>query len=763
MLEIIRHLWRRKVRTSLTILAVGVGIFAVVAVGGIIENLDAILVQPRLASVRGRVAVQLDSWDRPITEATLRQLRRVEGVTGVSATITDRIEEMEGMRLRPMIFSGTDSDVPGMAYEPPVGAALWAGRVPVPASRNETVVSWDVAQEYGLEVGGILVIRDHSFRVVGIWERIESEEYPAALISHEMAERLATDRWFSFPGVGSVSVIPEPGVDAEALAGRIRTAVDGIEVESPQDVAQRVRQDMLIFILIMGASGVMALLIGAFTIVNTMVISVHERWREIGLKKALGALDGHVLAEFVAEAAFIGGVGGLMGMATGSGAGHLANQLSRQLLGVRLFLLTPRLAIGVVVFAMLMGGVAGLYPAWRAARLDPVVALRGGGGTVRARGRVRQLVDTIRRCARSILTVGGIGVGIFAIVVLGSLAEYLNRYLDDAVAGSQHKVYVWPEDRDVPFGRLAVRIVRSIPGVRDVVLTRWGGWLGEEYSELAGEHSFYGIESSTGEFGWEMPMAVRFAQGRYLAPGSLDEVVVGAGLAEDLNLCVGSGLTIHDHNFSVVGVRERVPRDLGELNYSAHITLDALARVLGQPDPFNRITALVSPGHDTQEVARAIEAELPGIETATVEEQAADIRSALAILFGVMTGLFSIAVFVGGVSVVNTMIIAVNERTREIGLKKAVGAEDLDVLAEVLADAGKLGGLGGLLGVMMAWPVAVIVNLVAQSEGGFTILDLTPRLAVGAVVFGTLLGMGAGLLPAWRAAHLDPVVALRTE
>ena len=92
---------------------------------------------------------------------------------------------------------------------------------------------------------------------------------------------------------------------------------------------------------------------------------------------------------------------------------------------------------------------------------------------------------------------------------------------------------------------------------------------------------------------------------RKLAAGGMGSVY----LAEDLNLRIGSGLTIHDHDFVVVGVRERVPRDLGELNYSAHITLDALARVLGRPDPFNRITALVAPGHDDQEVARAIEAD----------------------------------------------------------------------------------------------------------------------------------------------------------
>jgi putative ABC transport system permease protein len=128
-----------------------------------------------------------------------------------------------------------------------------------------------------------------------------------------------------------------------------------------------------------------------------------------------------------------------------------------------------------------------------------------------------------------------------------------------------------------------------------------------------------------------------------------------------------------------------------------------------------------------------------------------------------MAGLLSIAVFVGGVSVVNTMVIAVSQRTQEIGLKKAIGAEDSDILAEVLADAGKLGTVGGVVGVLLAGVVAVAFNIYAQQNQVPEMMAITPRLVVGAVIFGTLLGMVAGLFPAWRAARLDPVVALRTE
>jgi putative ABC transport system permease protein len=698
MLEIIRHLLRRKIRTSLTILAVAVGIFAVTAVGGIAEQLESI-VQTAMSNVQDRIWVGPEEWDRPLTEATLRQLRRVEGVAGLTASISDLLEEPEEGKIHfyfnPETFSGTHSDIPGLEYEAPLGAELWDGRVPAPGSRTETVVGWEIAQDYGLGVGDIFVIRDHPFRVVGIWGYVAAMANPTVYISYDMAEELATAN--PFRGVGFVFAIAQPGVDLKALAEHVEAEVDGVQAQSPQEAVREARRQVLMFSLIVGASGIMALLIGSFTIVNTMIVSVHERRREIGLKKALGAANTHILAEVVAEAAFIGGMGGLLGVLAGGGVALFVNQALFDQLGMRLFLITPRLSVGAIVFTVLMGIVAGVYPAWQAARLDPVVALRGGGGATYAARGFRRLIYLIRRNARSILTVGGIVIGIFAVVVLGSLAEYLNGFLNDAIQGSSDKVAIRQEGAGVPFGRSTARIVCRVPGVRGVVLTGRGGPLDEEASEFEVTGRFFGIESPTGEYGFEMPMEVDFAQGRNLAPGSLVEVVVGADLAEDYDLSLGGTLTIRERDFTVVGIWERIPQDLSEFNSCAYISLDALALVLGEPASIDLMTALVASGHDAQEVAQAIEAELPGIETMTAQEQAGEIRQVLTVLIAVMAGLLSIAVFVGSVSVVNTMIIAVHERTREIGLKKAVGAEDTNILAEVLADAGKLGGLGGIL------------------------------------------------------------------
>ncbi len=764
MIEIIRYLLRRKTRTALTILAVAVGIFAVTAVGSISESLEALL-QSGEAEATGRILVLPKNWDRPVTEATLREIRRVEGVAGVTATMYDyyleeQEEQLVTVLVNPEAFFGTRSDIPGLEFEPPSGGVgLYAGRAPGPNSRTETVVTWRLAQERDLEVGDILMIRGRPFRVVGIWEQTPDASSSVAYVSYDVAEEMSS--YAPYLGVGLVYVIPQSGVDVEQLAKRIEREVSSVQAQSPQETLQQFRLQMLIFSLIVGASGVMALLIGSFTVVNSMIISVHERRREIGLKKALGAANTHVLAETVAEAAFIGGMGGLVGVLAGFGVTAYVNQALFPTLGLRLFLITPRLAVGAIVFTMLMGVVAGVYPAWQAARLDPVVALRGGSGIRYARNIILRLINRVRRSTRTILTVGGIAIGVFSLVVLGSLSEYLNGFMDDALAGSKGKIGIEAEE-GVPFGYSTARVVHRIPGVREVIITGSGGSIEEEDTQGVGGR-FFGIDSPSGEYGLEMPMRVEFAQGRNLTPGSLDEVVVGADLAEKYDLRLGDTFTIRERDFTVVGIWKRIPRDIIEFNSVAYISLDALALVLKESAPISLMTVAVEPGTSIHEVAEAIETELPGISTTTASDIDEQIRPAFNILIGVMAGLFSIAVFVGSVSVVNTMVIAVTERTQEIGLKKALGAADTDILAEVLAYAGRLGGLGGVLGVVAAWPVVILINFYAQTAGGFTILDLTPRLAVGAVVFSVLLGMVSGLLPAWRAARLDPVVALRTE
>ncbi len=123
----------------------------------------------------------------------------------------------------------------------------------------------------------------------------------------------------------------------------------------------------------------------------------------------------------------------------------------------------------------------------------------------------------------------------------------------------------------------------------------------------------------------------------------------------------------------------------------------------------------------------------------------------------------SIALFVGGVGIMNIMLVSVTERTREIGLRKALGARKRDILIQFLTESILLSLIGGIVGIGLAWVISAIIGQVAASSG----TPITPSIGVDAILLATLFSMAVGLLfglyPANRAAGLQPVEALRYE
>jgi putative ABC transport system permease protein len=143
----------------------------------------------------------------------------------------------------------------------------------------------------------------------------------------------------------------------------------------------------------------------------------------------------------------------------------------------------------------------------------------------------------------------------------------------------------------------------------------------------------------------------------------------------------------------------------------------------------------------------------------TAEQMVSDFRQITSMTFLVMTVLSSIGLLVGGIGVMNIMLVSVTERTYEIGIRKALGARKFDILVQFLIEAAALTGIGGIIGIMFGWAISMVARLVFSS--------LPATVPAWAAATGIVVSVGVGLFfgiwPANKAARLDPVVALRYE
>ena len=193
--------------------------------------------------------------------------------------------------------------------------------------------------------------------------------------------------WFGEPDILEIEGYDMLTVRAEALSDvpGVITQIEELDLQtqSLEAVLNVANQVLALLQALLGSVGALALLVAALGVANTMMMAIYERTREIGVLKALGASGGEIRSLFTTEAALIGLIGGVFGLIFGAILGRIVDWgahrylISEGVTGIGdLSVMPPWLAVGSLVFAALIGLLAGLYPAARAARLDPVEALR---------------------------------------------------------------------------------------------------------------------------------------------------------------------------------------------------------------------------------------------------------------------------------------------------------------------------------------------------------------------------------------------------
>jgi putative ABC transport system permease protein len=265
---------------------------------------------------------------------------------------------------------------------------------------------------------------------------------------------------------------------------------------------------------------------------------------------------------------------------------------------------------------------------------------------------------------------------------------------------------------------------------------------------------------------------LELATGRQLiAEDTGNVVVLGSTIARKYGVVAGGTVDIRGESFEVLGTLQPT---LSSPDTNGFIPLStAQALYLGDLPPLvaeslhadelaNQIVVFPEVGADPTTVAAAIEAAVENSATMTGAEFSKTVGATTVIFNAIIIGVAAISLIVGGLSVINTMAMSVAERTREIGIRRAIGGSRRRIVRELVAEAGVIGLLGGLIGLGLGAAVVVLVNDAGRSSGT-VLFDLTAQTAAFAVGFSTILGMVAGIIPAWTAARLDPVSALRYE
>ncbi len=383
--RILRNVFRRRLRAFLTIFGISIGVFSLVVMGALAEKLT-LLVDGGMKYYAGKVVVSSNTGiqgllGEPLKSSMLRTIEHTEGVERASAAVATTLDSLGGVTFgTPPTIQAEDGRAKG--YET-FTIDYAEGRELKNTDIGKVVVGSDLVQRFNAHVGGHVEVKDERYEVVGIMAKTLTAPDNTIVMTLQDARAIVYDE---LPDsvkssvqedgiVSSFAVYLEPGVRPEVVARRIERELDDVDAMTPVEFERSIKQPLQIFTSIIYAVALISLLVGGLSVVNTMTMSVAERTREIGVRKAIGASNLQIMGQFIAESAVIGLIGGVVGLMLGlmvTSVGNAAGAMS----GNALFLVTTRLMIGSLVFAVGLGTFSGLYPAWHAANLNPVEALR---------------------------------------------------------------------------------------------------------------------------------------------------------------------------------------------------------------------------------------------------------------------------------------------------------------------------------------------------------------------------------------------------
>ncbi|PZO49938.1 MAG: ABC transporter permease [Phormidesmis priestleyi] len=386
---------------------------------------------------------------------------------------------------------------------------------------------------------------------------------------------------------------------------------------------------------------------------------------------------------------------------------------------------------------------------------------------------------------RSSLTMLGIIIGNASVIAMIGIGEGAQKYVNGQLQSlGPNVLFIVPGNREArQLGDLEVprtlvvadanAIATQVPSVAAVAAEKTTQGI-VTYRSRNSNTTIVGTTA-----GFLTVRSFEVAQGRFLT--DLDQrsnslvAVIGSTLAErlfDTESPLGQQIRIKGITFQIVGLLEKKGSNLG-LDYddAVMVPITTLAsRIVGRTSPYGVDVGFISVSANSQAAMETAEFQITNLlrlrhritdsDDFYIQSQDAlldianTVTSALTLM---LAAIASISLFVGGIGIMNIMLVSVRERTQEIGLRKAIGATQRDILSQFLIEAVILSAIGGLVGTAIGVSGIFLIAAVSPFEGGVSMIAIFTAVGVSGSI-----GLFFGVVPARQAAKLDPIVALRS-
>jgi putative ABC transport system permease protein len=372
------------------------------------------------------------------------------------------------------------------------------------------------------------------------------------------------------------------------------------------------------------------------------------------------------------------------------------------------------------------------------------------------------LKNPFRNKTRSALAIVGIAIGIATIVALGLVTSGLQASTETTLKAGSAEITVSKIgsnnfDSSGSINETRVDDILNISGVKETA-----GVL-RSSANVTGSSTFgpgvffvYGMEKG------KLNLAgIDSVNGSLFGNESTNEIIIGKNAAENLNKSVGDSLALFGQDFKITGIFETGSYIT---DGAAYMPLETLQNLTGNQNKVSNIAVKIDNNANITQVGNSIGEAYPNeLSTTTAADQANRINSALGYIDTATWAISLLAIIIGGVGVINTMIMSVFERTREIGVLKAVGWRSRRILGMILGESIVLTLVAGTVGTIVGIVGVNAVLAYSSSFGSIIQPVYSLDLFIRAYGIAFLVGILGGIYPAYRASKLAPTEALRYE